>query len=148
MKSHPENGSAERREVMAFGTFDILHVGHVHYLQEAAQYGDYLTVVVSRDSVAERIAGKKTRFTQEERGRLVSALAVVDETTFGHDIQDTSGYTRIIHDRKPAVVALGHDMDVDEKALQEELKNIDVATSVVRISALHPDRYSTSGIAR
>nr|EGQ39935.1 MAG: cytidylyltransferase [Candidatus Nanosalinarum sp. J07AB56] len=47
--------------VMAQGTFDILHPGHVHYLEEAAEHGDTLVVVVARDSRVQERKGSALR---------------------------------------------------------------------------------------
>jgi FAD synthetase len=45
----------KKRVVMTFGTFDLLHPGHLHYLSEAKKLGDYLITIVARDATVERL---------------------------------------------------------------------------------------------
>ncbi|MHA1679090.1 MAG: adenylyltransferase/cytidyltransferase family protein, partial [Promethearchaeota archaeon] len=46
------------KKVLCFGTFDILHPGHVSFLKQARKYGNYLVVVVARDENVKKIKGK------------------------------------------------------------------------------------------
>ncbi len=47
--------------VMCFGTFDILHPGHLYFLRECEKYGDELIVVIARDATVEKVKEKKTK---------------------------------------------------------------------------------------
>jgi glycerol-3-phosphate cytidylyltransferase len=67
--------------VITFGTFDVLHVGHVRVLNRAAQLGDRLVVGVSSDALNFSKKGRNPVFSQEERVEIVSNLKVV-ETVF------------------------------------------------------------------
>jgi glycerol-3-phosphate cytidylyltransferase len=64
--------------VITFGTFDVLHVGHVRVLNRAAEYGDRLVVGVSSDLLNYSKKGRNPVFTQDERLEIVSNLKVVD----------------------------------------------------------------------
>lgn len=64
--------------VITFGTFDVLHVGHVRVLNRAAELGDRLVVGVSSDSLNFSKKGRNPIFDQDERIELVSNLKVVD----------------------------------------------------------------------
>ena len=66
------------RKVITYGTFDLLHYGHVNLLQRAKQLGDYLMVAISTDEFNLEQKGKKCYFTYEERKRLVEAIRYVD----------------------------------------------------------------------
>jgi FAD synthetase len=68
--------------VIAQGTFDILHPGHVHYLEEAAAMGDELHVIVARRSNVTHKA--RPILPDEQRRDMVAALATVDEAHLGH----------------------------------------------------------------
>ncbi len=99
--------------VMAQGTFDILHPGHVHYLEEAAEHGDTLVVVVARDSrVQER---KDLHFDEEERREMLSSLEVVDNAVLGSegDIYST------VREIDPDTIVLGHDQHHEEEEVRE-----------------------------
>jgi glycerol-3-phosphate cytidylyltransferase len=67
------------RTVITFGTFDVLHVGHVRVLKRAAALGDRLVVGVSADALNMKKKNRAPVFTQDERMEIVGALSVVDE---------------------------------------------------------------------
>ena len=78
--------SVRRKRVLCFGTFDILHYGHVKYLQEAKKLGgenSELIVVISRDSSVESMKGKKPIFSEEHRRALVASIKSVDKAILG-----------------------------------------------------------------
>lgn len=66
------------KKVITYGTFDLLHYGHVNLLQRAKTLGDYLIVVISTDEFNWIEKHKKCYFTYEERKRLVEAIRYVD----------------------------------------------------------------------
>lgn len=66
------------KTVIAHGTFDILHYGHINYLEKAKSYGDKLIVLVTSDKYA-KIYGKSPYFNEDIRLRMISALKIVDE---------------------------------------------------------------------
>lgn len=66
------------RKVITYGTFDLLHYGHVNLLQRAKELGDYLIVAISTDEFNWEQKQKKCYFTYEERKRLVEAIRYVD----------------------------------------------------------------------
>jgi glycerol-3-phosphate cytidylyltransferase len=65
--------------VITFGTFDVLHVGHIRVLRRAAEYGDRLVVGVSSDALNLSKKGRAPVFSQDERLEIVSSLKFVDE---------------------------------------------------------------------
>ncbi|MBE3076256.1 MAG: adenylyltransferase/cytidyltransferase family protein [Actinobacteria bacterium] len=68
-----------KRTVITFGTFDVLHVGHIRVLNRARDLGDRLVVGVSADALNISKKGRAPVFSQEERLEIVGSLAVVDE---------------------------------------------------------------------
>lgn len=66
------------KRVITYGTFDLLHYGHINLLRRAKQLGDYLIVVVSTDEFNWNEKGKKSYFTYEERKSMVEAIRYVD----------------------------------------------------------------------
>ena len=66
------------KKVITYGTFDLLHYGHVNLLQRAKALGDYLIVAISTDEFNWNMKQKKCYFNYEERKRLVEAIRYVD----------------------------------------------------------------------
>ncbi len=92
------------RKVMAVGVFDLLHLGHVHYLTEAKKLGDELVVVVATDkSVTKR--KHAPIMAQEMRRALVAALKPVDHAVIGHP----EDHYKTVESQNPDVIALGYD---------------------------------------
>ncbi len=97
---------AGRRVVLANGCFDILHVGHVRYLQAARALGDVLVVAVNDDASVRAIKGSgRPVMNLDERVRLVSALEAVDYVVAFSE--PDAG--RVIERLRPAVHAKGTD---------------------------------------
>lgn len=66
------------KKVITYGTFDLLHYGHINLLQRAKELGDYLIVALSTDEFNSEMKGKVTYFSFEERKRLLEAIRYVD----------------------------------------------------------------------
>ena len=71
-----------RRKVLALGVFDLFHVGHLRYLQQARALGDYLLVGVAPDAMCQASKGKCPVTPQPHRREIVTALQCVDEVQF------------------------------------------------------------------
>ena len=94
------------RVVLANGCFDILHVGHVRYLEGAAQLGDTLVVAVNSDRSVPQLKGKgRPILNEDDRVSLVSALQCVDYVVV-FDAPDVSGVIEVL---QPSVHAKGTD---------------------------------------
>ncbi len=72
--------------VITYGTFDLLHVGHIHLLERLSRLGDRLVVGVSTDEFNEQ-KGKRSLYSFEERSKIVSALKCVDQVIAESDWQ-------------------------------------------------------------
>lgn len=73
------------KRVLAHGTFDIIHYGHVNYLERAKSFGDYLIVSVASDKVA-KTYGKNPFFNENIRLRMISSFKVVDEVILREEV--------------------------------------------------------------
>ena len=103
--------------VMASGVFDIIHTGHISYLEQAKSYGNELVVVVACDNTVRR--RKHEPITPEGmRVRIVDSLKPVDKAVLGKegDIFDT------VREIKPDVIVLGFDQHFDEAELKANLE--------------------------
>lgn len=127
--------------VLATGVFDILHAGHLHYLNEARKLGDELVVVVATDSTVRR--RKHEPVTPETmRLEIINALKPVDQAYLGHegDIFD------IVREIRPDIIALGYDQKFSEDELENGLKNRGIVAKVVRLSKYEDDLNGTRKI--
>lgn len=95
-----------KKIVFTNGCFDLLHVGHVRYLQEARQLGDLLVVAINSDASVQKLKGP-TRPVQNEndRAEILSALACVDFVT----VFDQQTPSEIIQVVRPDVLVKGGD---------------------------------------
>jgi len=66
------------KRVITYGTFDLLHYGHINLLKRAKEYGDYLVVVLSTDEFNWNMKQKKCYFPYEQRKMLLEAIRYVD----------------------------------------------------------------------
>lgn len=84
------------KRVITYGTFDLLHYGHINILRRAKALGDYLVVVVSTDEFNWNMKGKKCYFTYEERKAMLEAIRYVDlvvpEENWEQKISDVQKY--------------------------------------------------------
>lgn len=72
------------KKVITYGTFDLLHVGHINLLRRAKALGDYLIVAISSDEFNDR-KGKKAHFSIEDRIKIVKSIKYVDEVIIEND---------------------------------------------------------------
>ena len=121
------------RAVVAQGTFDLIHPGHVHYLREAAAMGDSLTVIVARK---ENVTHKDAPVVPgHQRRDVVAALDPVDEAILGDDADIFAP----IEELDPDVIALGYDQHHDADAIRDALAARDIDCAVRRASARTPE---------
>ncbi|KAF5436958.1 FAD synthetase [Candidatus Methanophagaceae archaeon] len=114
--------------VLATGTFDILHPGHLLYLTEARKLGDELFVIIATDVTVKK--RKRTPIIPgAQREEMVSALKMVDKAMLG---SETDMY-ELLYSIKPDVIAVGYDQAFDEEALEKELRERGFNSKVVRI---------------
>ena len=66
------------KRVITYGTFDLLHYGHINLLRRAKQHGDYLIVALSTDEFNLQEKRKKSYFSYEQRKQLLEAIRYVD----------------------------------------------------------------------
>ena len=81
-KKEPANDTKRKehkmKKVITYGTYDLLHVGHINLLRRARELGDYLVVVVSSDEF-NAIKGKKAYYSFEDRKKILESIRYVDE---------------------------------------------------------------------
>jgi FAD synthetase len=123
------------QRVVAQGTFDLLHPGHLHYLTEAAALGDELHVIIAR---APNIEGKPAPvLSASQRAEVIDALGMVTAAHLG-DPEDIFVPIGAID---PAVIVLGHDQQHDPAALSRALAERGLDAEVVRVGPRPPREH-------
>ena len=125
---------------MAFGTFDLLHPGHVEFLRRASGLGDELIVSVARDVNAKKFKGLAPVFSESDRRMLVGALRFVKKAVLG----DKRNYLLHILKLRPDIIALGYDQTAYVKELKADIKRLKLGTKVVRLPGYKPGLYKSS----
>ncbi len=123
------------KTVLAFGSFDIIHPGHLDYLSKAKRLGDRLVVIVARDGSIRRFKGRDPLFSEKDRLSMIGSLRMVDRAILGNKISDKNGIYRILKKIRPDVIALGYDQRVDMKELVRRLRLYGLDPRIVRIKA-------------
>ncbi len=126
--------------VMVFGTFDILHPGHLNFLKQARKYGDYLIVVVGRDRTVEKVKGKLPKHSEKERVRQIEKTGLTDKVMLGY-LKD---HYKVIQEHKPDLICLGYDQNSFADGLPEALKRFKIKTRIVRLKPFKQDIYKSS----
>jgi D-glycero-beta-D-manno-heptose 1-phosphate adenylyltransferase len=128
-----------QKVVLANGCFDILHVGHVRYLQAARQMGDALVVAINSDRSVRQIKGPgRPILTEQERVTLVSALRCVDHVL----VFDEPDVSRVLEVLRPAIHTKG--TDYTEETVPER-KQVLAYGGQVRIAG-DPKDHSTRDV--
>jgi FAD synthetase len=139
-----EEKERKRKIVLASGVFDLLHLGHVRFLEEAKKAGGKdaeLIVIVARDSTVENRKCKKPIMPENQRRALVESLKVVDEAILGYENFDIGG---VIERIKPDIIAVGYDQDGMEKTVKKYLDEHGLKIKVVRIGKFSEDELDSS----
>jgi D-glycero-beta-D-manno-heptose 1-phosphate adenylyltransferase len=134
-----EHRRAGRKIVFANGIFDLLHVGHVRYLQAARAEGDVLVVGVNSDAGARRLKGEgRPILTERARAALVAAVAAVDYVV----IFDELDVKPLLREFQPDVHAKGTDYTPDTVPEREFAAMLGIRVAIVG----DPKQHSTSDL--
>jgi FAD synthetase len=136
------------RVVLASGVFDLLHLGHVKFLEEAKKAGGknaQLVVVIARDRTVEKTKGRKPVMSENQRRALVESLKVVDQAVLGVEDLDVDG---IIESLKPDVVALGWDQTDMENRVKAYVQAHNLGIKVFRVGKFGDSELDSSSKIR
>ena len=130
--------------VLASGTFDLLHLGHVKFLEEAKKAGGpnaKLVVIVARDSTVKKRKGRAPIIPEDQRRALIEALKVVDEALLGYE---DFNIERTIEKIKPDIIAVGHDQTGIEREVRKFIEEKGLKIEVVRIRKFGKEELNSS----
>jgi D-beta-D-heptose 7-phosphate kinase/D-beta-D-heptose 1-phosphate adenosyltransferase len=130
-----------RKLVFTNGCFDLLHVGHVRYLQAARALGDALLVAINGDESVRALKGEGRPLNREaDRAEVVAALDCVDYAVVFPEVRATAVLEKI----RPAIYVKGGDYEIDSLHAEERAVLEKIAAEI-RILPFEPG-YSTSGL--
>jgi len=130
---------AGHKLVFTNGVFDILHVGHVRYLEDARALGDALAVAINSDASVRQLKGDaRPLMNENERAEILAALRAVDYVTIFDNISPRSLIAKLL----PDVLVKGGDYALDEIHGREEVE----AAGGRVVSLPFIEGVSTSGI--
>ena len=141
MKASSAKSSGGPRKVLVFGTFDGLHEGHLNFFKQAKEFGDYLVVVVGRDSTVSRVKKRMPKQNENERLEAVQKAANVDFARLGNE--GVSPYV-VIQEINPDVICLGYDqIDFTDK-LAAKIQEMGLNIPIHRLKAYKPEIFHSS----
>lgn len=124
-------------KVMVFGTFDIIHPGHLYLFTEAKKLGDALTVIVARDQTVLEVKGRAVQNDENTRLKNIENLHIADKVILGN----LADKYQVIREEKPDIIALGYDQRAFVDSLNETL---DSKTKIVRLKPFKEEIYKSS----
>ena len=128
-------------KVLVFGTFDNIHPGHVNFLKQARQYGEYLIASVARDEFVLRIKGRAPIHSQEQRIRHVMQSGLIDAAYLSDEAQ---GSYSLVEKLGASVVCFGHDQIELEENFSDWLTRRSIKIRTVILKAYKPEKYKSS----
>jgi FAD synthetase len=140
--------SGKKTVVLASGVFDLLHLGHVKFLEEAKKAGGSnaeLIVIIARDSTVEQTKGRKPIMPEDQRRALVESLKVVDVAVLGYE---NLVIGEVIEKIKPDIIALGYDQEKMAKNVQTYVDKHKLPVKVVKIGKFGEDALDSSSKIR
>ena len=130
--------------VLAAGVFDLLHYGHIRYLEEAKKTGGLdsrLVVIVARDETVRRQKESDPIIPEDQRRAVIEALRVVDEALLGFEDLDLD---RVLQQVKPDIVVVGHDQMAIKNQVEKINKAREMQIRIIQISQFGEDDLNSS----
>jgi rfaE bifunctional protein nucleotidyltransferase chain/domain len=133
--------AANKTIVVVGGFFDILHLGHIKFLEESKKYGDFLFVLLEDDAKAKKEKGAQRPVnSQKDRAKILSSIKSVNYVILLKNVTNNHLYDKIMVEMQPTVIATTYgDPYVSHKKRQAKLVQGRVVYVIKRI-----DNYSTT----
>lgn len=135
------------KTAVAFGTFDILHPGHIHYLRSASRYGK-LVVVVARDKSVERLKGRAPLMDEKSRVEIVGSLKFVHRAVLGDSIGRWNDIYNILPRLKPDYLVFGYDQRVDMGYLKGFIAKKGLKVKIIRLWPVRKEKFKSSKLRK
>lgn len=135
------NPVVKKVKVLAGGTFNVIHPGHVFFLEKARSLGNELVVVLAHDETV--LVRKHLLFPAKERRKVLESLRMVDRVIIG----DRKDFFAVVRNERPDVIALGYDQKIDSGELDGVLAGMKHRCRIVHIGSKFKD-YETKRLLR
>jgi glycerol-3-phosphate cytidylyltransferase len=127
--------SSGKKIVLVGGCFDILHIGHITFLENSKKQGNILFILLENDKTIKKLKGDNRPVnSQEDRSQILAHLSMVDYVVMLPEIIDDKTYDKLVIDLKPAIIATtAGDINKSHKERQAKLvgaKIIDVTNEI------------------
>jgi FAD synthetase len=130
--------------VLASGAFDLVHYGHIRFLEEAKKAGGkhaHLIVIVARDATVHKLKGKKPVIPEDQRRAVVESLKPVDEAVLGYP---NMSLVETIKRIQPNIIAVGYDQQKIERQIQKIISCNKLSIVIARIGHFKPGDLDSS----
>ena len=135
------------KTAMAFGSFDVLHPGHIKYLRGASRYGK-LIVVVARDASIRKLKGRSAFVDERSRLEIVGSLRFVNRAVLGDRIRKWNDIYKVVLRMHPDFLVFGYDQKVDRGYLEKFISKNKLKCRIVRLGAYRATRYKSSKLKK
>ncbi len=129
------------KKVLVFGTFDVIHPGHVSFLKQARACGDYLIASVARDRFANEVKGRNPVHSEAERLSYIVSSGLVDEAFISDEV---TGTYSLVLTQSPDVVCFGHDQNALRENFTRWLDRQDQTIETVTLKPFKPHKFKSS----
>ncbi|MBI2599806.1 adenylyltransferase/cytidyltransferase family protein [Candidatus Daviesbacteria bacterium] len=129
--------------VLVGGCFDVLHPGHIFFLEKAKKMGDFLVVILESDEKIKRIKGNnRPIYSQKERAVMLKALNAVDKVVLLPFIDEEKEYDKVVGKIKPDIIATTQ----GDPSLTHKQRTAKLTGAKLKIATRLIKDYSTTNI--
>lgn len=129
---------------MVGGCFDLLHYGHLSFLQKAKSEGDFLIVALESDQFIKEIKNKQSIHNQQERAEILISLEIVDGVIMLPYFTKSEQYMELVTTLQPSVIAVtAGDSQLDNKKKQAKAVGASVKVVTPLLSEFSTTKIST-----
>jgi len=127
-------------KVLIFGSFDLIHKGHIYFFKSAKKLGTHLTIIIARDKTILKVKNNPPLYNEQQRLKQVQDTKIPNQVLLGYK---TNPY-KIIKKINPDIIALGYDQNSFTKNLIKELKKLNLNPKIIRLKSYKPEIYKSS----
>jgi|TARA_Y100000310_G_scaffold316740_1_gene368846 FAD synthetase len=127
------------QKVLIFGTYDIIHPGHLNFFNQARKHGK-LTIIISRDKTVKAVKGRFPLNNETKRLANLKSINITENILLGNI---TNKYA-IIKKLKPDVICIGYDQTSFTDKLKQKIKEFNLTTKIIRLKPYKEKKYKSS----
>lgn len=127
------------KKVMVFGTFNVIHPGHLNLFRQAKEYGDKLIVVLAKNETVQEIK-RYSPIDEIRRRQQLLELKMVDEVVYG-ELDDK---LKVVKSIQPDVICLGYDQVHFVQELEAYLSENNLDIPIIRLKPYRAEMYKSS----